>query len=399
MKKTITALFATLRSAMTGKEMIAEERTLCTKETLAPLFSLAQKHDLAHLVAEGLEKNGLLDKESKEGKAFLQARVKAVYRHEQLYYEYCEICETLRKEGISFIPLKGAVLRAYYPQPWMRTSCDIDILIQEENLERAIAAIKENGYVFKGRDYHDVSLFSPAGIHLELHFSLLEGQENIDRVLAKVWSFVKEKEGLEREFTKEYFLFYAFAHASYHFLFGGCGLRTLIDIWVIKKKMDGAYTEAKALLEEAEIYTFAKELDALCAYCFLGGEETELTQSMLEYIVNGGTYGTLENRVAIQGASQSGFGYLWKRFFPPYRMMKEYYKILKKVPILLPFCWVARWVRTIFRGNGKRAMNEIKTANQVAKEKNLDLQSLSNRLGLQGAAQSVQKEGESNVAE
>ena len=33
-----------------------------------------------------------------------------------------EICEILKEENIDFIPLKGAFIRNYYPEPWMRTS-------------------------------------------------------------------------------------------------------------------------------------------------------------------------------------------------------------------------------------------------------------------------------------
>ncbi|MBO4954226.1 MAG: nucleotidyltransferase family protein, partial [Clostridia bacterium] len=36
---------------------------------------------------------------------------------------------------IDFMPLKGAVIRQYYPEPWMRTSCDIDIHVKKDRLE------------------------------------------------------------------------------------------------------------------------------------------------------------------------------------------------------------------------------------------------------------------------
>ncbi len=383
MKEIVQVLFAILRSAVTGQEMSVEEKALCDGTRLPLLFSLAKKHDLAHLVAEGLDKNGLLDKQTEEGKGFLQSRLKAVYRYEQLEYEYGEMCEILQKEGIAFIPLKGSIIRGYYPQPWMRTSCDVDILIHEENLEQAVEAFKENGYEYKGREYHDVSLFSPAGIHLELHFSLLENQENLDGVLGRAWNFAEAKEGTRYAFTKEFFLFHIFAHAAYHFLSGGCGLRTLPDIWVLKYKMESDYVGAQNLLEEAGIYTFAKELDALCEYCFSGVEGTSLTPSLLEYIVGGGVYGTIENKVTMQkGKGGSSFGYLWRRFFPSYRVMKEYYRVLEKAPILLPFCWVARWFKTLFRGNGGRAVREIKTASKLSKENGEALQDLREGLGL-----------------
>ena len=77
------------------------------------------------MVAEGLNKNGLLAKENQEVGNEI---IKAIYRHAQLSYEYVAVCDALETAQIPFIPLKGSVLRKWYPEPWMRTSCDIDIL-------------------------------------------------------------------------------------------------------------------------------------------------------------------------------------------------------------------------------------------------------------------------------
>lgn len=57
-----------------------------------------------------------------------------------------DICSIFDKIKIAYIPLKGAVIRPYYPYDSMRTSCDIDILIHEEDLELAIKNLIEKGY-------------------------------------------------------------------------------------------------------------------------------------------------------------------------------------------------------------------------------------------------------------
>ena len=71
----------------------------------------------------------------------------------------------LEEACIDHIPMKGAVIRALYPQMWMRTSCDVDILIHEEDLDRATKAFVAHGYQMRKRNYHDVSLFSQDGVH------------------------------------------------------------------------------------------------------------------------------------------------------------------------------------------------------------------------------------------
>ena len=72
---------------------------------------------------------------------------KAVFRYEQLNYENERICMALEKAQIPFIPLKGSIIRKYYPESWMRTSCDVDVLVHEEDAEKAVdVLVKEYGY-------------------------------------------------------------------------------------------------------------------------------------------------------------------------------------------------------------------------------------------------------------
>ena len=165
-------LFPLLRSAICGAKLTEEEREKFSPEALPELLALAEKHDLAHLLAYSLKQNGLIPEGNKEIETSI---FKAAFRYERLNYEYERLCAALEEAKIPFLPLKGSFLRKYYPEPWMRTSCDIDILVHHEELERAIAYLTENlQYVETERATHDVSLYSPQNVHLELHFDLVE---------------------------------------------------------------------------------------------------------------------------------------------------------------------------------------------------------------------------------
>ena len=48
-----------------------------------------------------------------------------------------EIRTVFEQQKIFFLPLKGAVIRDFNPEAWMRTRSDIDILIREEDYEKA----------------------------------------------------------------------------------------------------------------------------------------------------------------------------------------------------------------------------------------------------------------------
>ena len=128
-------LFSLLRNELCGMKLDENLNRSITPETLQNLYKLSKAHDLAHLVAQALDINGLLD-DSKVANQFRAVRNLAIYRYEQINYDLQAICEALEDAQIEHIPLKGSVIRKYYPEPWMRTSCDIDLLVHEEQVKQ-----------------------------------------------------------------------------------------------------------------------------------------------------------------------------------------------------------------------------------------------------------------------
>ena len=173
MEKIIHAMMELIASEVCGKSIDKSQYSL-TDEELAKLYKLAKSHDLAHLVGDALIKNNLIGDSEVKAK-FQKQMMLAVYRYEKINHELGRLRKVLNEAKIPFIPLKGSVLRRYYPEPWMRTSCDIDILIHESDLERAVAMLVDKlAYKREFKGSHDISLFSDYGVHLELHYSLIE---------------------------------------------------------------------------------------------------------------------------------------------------------------------------------------------------------------------------------
>ena len=161
-----------IRSALSDNVLLEEEKSSYTEGEMREALELASSHDLAHLVVWGAKKNALSSKLGAEAENYI---LKAVYRYQQIKYEYDRLCTSLEKAQIPFIPLKGAVMRKYYPEPWMRTSCDIDILIHNEDIEKARKILVEDlTYKYEFTYSHDVAFFSPANVHVEMHFDLIE---------------------------------------------------------------------------------------------------------------------------------------------------------------------------------------------------------------------------------
>ena len=358
-------LIKILRSELTETELDASVKEQLTPDVISALYSLSSRHDLAHIVFSAMHKCGLKIDGAVYSK-FNKKAIMSVYRNEQIKYAYNQICDIFNKESIPYIPLKGLVIRPYYPKDSMRTSCDIDILVKEENLESAIDSLVQNGFNCGDKHYHDVSLFSPANIHLELHFNIQETIEKLDAVLKDAWQHTKLTDGSRYEFTDEFFVFHMFAHMSYHFLGGGCGIKSLMDIWVMEHRMGVTYESARELLEKAGIYRFAAEISKLAEICFSDKPKDKFSDTILSYIFSGGVYGTFQNKMTVMKSNdKSTVKYLLKRLFMPYKSMVIIYPILKKLPFLLPFCWVARFFKMLFEGKSKSALGEIKTANNV----------------------------------
>ena len=123
-QRTTQVLFALLRSATSGEKLTDKERGCYSPELLSDLMKISSEHDVAHLLVLGLKRNELL---SKEDIGLEKDILRAVYRYEQLNYSMRTYATLLRRRR--FLPsVKGAVVRKYYPEPWMRTSCDIDAL-------------------------------------------------------------------------------------------------------------------------------------------------------------------------------------------------------------------------------------------------------------------------------
>ena len=372
-------LFALLRYEICGTPLPEGDRAYDAENLLA----LAKHHDMAHLVTAALEANGILPEDDGLREAYERERMTAVYREIRIRSVTDLIRETFRQENIRFVPLKGSIIRSMYPEPWMRTSCDIDILIREEDFDRATEALKQKGFTTDGvRHYHDVSFFY-GGVHLELHFHIRENMDSIDRLLIRAWDHCIPVDGVEYVETPAFFLFHHIAHMSYHFVAGGCGIKPFLDLWILRK--NGYYREEELapFLEETDLMTFYRSVCELTDVWLDGKPHTDLTRRLAAYIVTGGVYGSLGNSAAAGTIRKKGkFRYLWSVAFPSYFYMCILYPILKKLWILLPVFYVYRLITKIFGKDRGRVKARWENAMNQDQGKVDALRDLLNSVGL-----------------
>ena len=379
--------FALLNNRISATQINETVKNCITKTTLPVLFAFSKAHDIAHLIADALDKNGLFGG-FEISKKFRTERNLAIYRHEQMQYELDSVCKVFEDEKIEYILLKGAVLRKYYPQPWMRTSCDIDILIKEKNLEVAIKRLCEKlGYTKANRGTHDVSLYSPSNVHVELHFSLLEDSmaNNASKILDSVWDRLENTNGsYQKVLQDDMFYYYHIAHMAKHIEFGGCGIKPFLDLWVLNEKIQFNPEKRENLLLQGGIKQF-EEIVKRLAYIWFGGEEhTPITQTLEEYILTGGVYGSVENKVAAQSTKKGkGLKYIISRIWYPYDLLKKRYPPVEKCKLLIPYYQICRWMYFLFNGKKKESVIEAKESNRLSNEKIENVKKMLQDLGLQ----------------
>ena len=378
--------FSLLKDVVCGVPLKEEIKNLIDKDVLQSLYNLSKKHDLAHLVGDALEKNGLLNDSAEMRAKFLKEKSIAISRYEQRRYEYDKIINTLEKAQIPFIPLKGAIIQDLYPEAWMRTSCDIDILVKEENLNLAIETLeKELEYTCHLVGGHDAQMVAPSGVHLELHYTLTHGEATLKQkdFFESVWEFDEKSESFFRCMSSEHFYGYFIMHMANHVRVGGCGVRPFLDFYLMLDKGVFDINKHEKTLQELGLFAFAKAVKSLVEVWFLYKDASELDEEFERYVLSGGVYGTMQNRVLVKTkGKKSKSGFILSRIFLPYSDLKNRYPILRKHKILTPFYQVKRWFSLVKKDKRKKATNEFKTTVNQDEIRSEKISKLFNNLGL-----------------
>ncbi len=340
-------------------------------EEAEDFFRIAKGHDLAHLVAASLKKNEI-HLSGEVGVKFQKQLFMSVFRCEKMQYELKRLSELLEKAEIPFVPLKGSILRAYYPEAWMRTSCDIDLFVSDCDLDRISRFLTESaGYEADGQWNGERSFHTPDGIHLEVHF-YEEADDEEGLIFREILDHVAPVDGFRyrMQMEWEYFYVHHVLHMAKHFSHGGCGIRPFLDLVLIRNKISLDSDRKKAYLEKFNLTAFARAAEDLASVWFGTASHTALTEQMEDYLFSAGIYGSIENKVALEksgkGKNLSGFfAHVWLSFDD----IKHQYPAMIRHKWLYPFCQFRRWFRLIFCGGLKRSLSHLHHNRTMSAEK------------------------------
>ena len=345
-----SALFAMLRNQLDGSAL---PFSTLPPDVLAAARSLAANHHLSQLVSACIIQHGL----TSDPQLLAQCRADKINVGLQIQAQYAEaqrIYATLSQNNIPYIPLKGQIVRLYYPQPWMRNSRDIDILIPD-HISRDICRTlcQQNGYRMLQEGGHDIPLRTEKGLLIEMHYRLQE-DGSIPR-LDTVWDrAIPTENGSQFRMCDEDFYLYHLAHMARHFRNGGCGIRPVMDLWLFMKQ--GYRSPAlNVLLRQHDLLQFTEAMELLCSVWFGGKPHNQSTQRIEAFLLRGGVHGDEEfYHLETLHKSHGKIRYLLSRAFPSFAQLKEQYPRLQKQPYLAPFMAIHR-IFLIFFGKDKNS--------------------------------------------
>lgn len=386
MEKTSELLIYLMACSLQGTK---PEEALLANIDMEALLRLAKAHSVSAMVCMALEQTDAFQHAAETTRLkWLDAKNKAVRKNMLLDAERHQLEKEFAEHGIWYMPLKGSILKDWYPKFGMREMADNDILFDP-------AGRKQVREIFQNRSYKTVSfrkgnhdVYEKAPIYnFEMHVSLFNGTY---KELTEQYENVKEHllpvdgTAYQFAFTPEDFYVFVLAHAHKHYSYSGTGIRTLADIYIMNQKLGGTmnweYVDSE--LRGLGIFSYERESRELAQKLFGIAELpteanlSEAEQQMLAYYLGASTYGTIENRTLNQMQKLQPDGgaitahtkrkYLLSRIFPGREWCKACAPTVYKYPVLLPFFWVRRLV---YRGitNRKKVTQEIKALKAVSR--------------------------------
>ena len=341
---------------------------------------LAKQHSVLNILYFALKDDPALPPECR---AVLERQLFAS-AHQQVSQgvEAARVFAMLAREGIRYLPMKGEGIRALYPKPEMRISCDVDIYYDKSARPRMDDLFASLGYEKEESDPNHTA-YKKGFVSMEMHHNLLTDFDNIDRYYENVWDRLIPDGDFAFRMRDEDFYIYHMVHTMKHFAVGGTGIRSVLDTYFYLRKkteMDLAYLENE--LKKLALWDFHLMLSALAEAWFGGREMPADLREVSLYILNSGTYGKTVHTVTNLSSGRGGrLGFYIRRAFPPYRYMAEKYPSLRRFPPALPFYWIGRIFRAAFGGE-KHMASEVKASGQTDAALSRHLASVMERAGL-----------------
>lgn len=274
------------------------------------------------------------------------------------------IYSSFEENKISFLPVKGILIKKLYPIDNYRSSGDIDILIKKNDFEKACNVLTSLGYkafgeVNQNNDYH--LCYEKNQVHIELHSSLAPKTSKYFDYFDNSFNRAKPKKdsSFHYEFNNEDFYIYTLYHLYKHFVKGGVGVRYFLDMYLLNEKMNFDYQYLNNQLKLLSLYDFNETVKDLSLVFFGNKFQDNRLKELSRFVYISGAHGEKTffamSMIAPTDTKKKSlyfFGkikYFYSAWFVGYEPMKERYKILTKHKWLLPLCYIHKGFYTLIK--------------------------------------------------
>ena len=268
------------------------------------------------------------------------------------------ILQELSRRGIDVLPLKGSLLIEMYPKPDQRQMSDLDILIRREQRGLVRQVMVDLGYQVDRFEITNEDTYSQKPfMHIEMHHQLFTATSPLHQLreyYSDPWLRSIPDEGTEHcyHFSWEDYYIYLLSHFYKHFAAGGCGIRNVMDIYVVLDKygdyLDEDYLEKE--LDKLGLSKFRETMEQLARQWFSPDcHEKTVDEKIERTLFTSGAYGFRDNsrRGGLQRMEEkysSEFvarsAYILSLMFPSYERLIVKYPQFKGHQRILPLLWL-----------------------------------------------------------
>lgn len=219
MEKTSEFLIYLMACSLQGTK---PEEALLANIDMEALLRLAKAHSVSAMVCMALEQTDAFQHAAETTRLkWLDCKNKAVRKNMLLDAERHRLEKEFAEHGIWYMPLKGSILKDWYPKFGMREMADNDILFDASKRKEVKAIFQGRGYTVKEYDKSNHDAYEKPPIYnFEMHVSLFPGtyKERTEQYEnAKERLLPVDGTAYQFAFTPEDFYVFVLAHAYKHY--------------------------------------------------------------------------------------------------------------------------------------------------------------------------------------
>ncbi|MCF7924722.1 MAG: nucleotidyltransferase family protein [Candidatus Izimaplasma sp.] len=355
-------------------------------------YYVAKANHISGMVFKAIDKK---NQNEKVYKLFQEDYYQYIRKDEIQQQSLKELRKVFNDNNIDYIFLKGSYLKQLYPETYMRSMGDIDILVRKEKMKEIHEILSQYNYKnWNNSTNHDC--FFKDKVNIEIHPKLdSEFSDEFKDLFFKPWEYVKKINKNEYQLLPEYNLFYQLYHMIKHLYHSGVGFRTIVDIYIFLKHNQNNFSKDiyNMIYNDFPNKEFTQNIlliinevfqdNLLFGYLRNDKIRQNVMRNFIGYLFASGVHGIAEDHNLFIGgmAKQSKSNrfilitkikFLFSKTFLSYNLMRGLYPYLNKYKFLLPIAWLQRLFKLIFKKSSRRKLKRFSASrSQITEVENL----------------------------